>query len=403
MAQQVVRAGLALAGRAGEAPGMAARCFVNPRRGTPGTVVLPAGGFRRAKAAIMQWPGYAPTPLRELPALAASCGVERLALKDEGGRFGFGSVQALGGAYAVADLLQAELSRRGTAASASVADLLRRRYDTAGVTFCSALDGQHGRSVAWGARMFGAVAQVFVPASAGRGRIAAVAGEGAEVHVVEGSDDDATCAAAAAAEQVGWRLVSDTSWPGYTEVPRLIMQGYRVMADEALGQWGAEWGGAPPTHVFVQGGAGGLPAAVSAQLRAWAAPGMPPALVVVEPERNARLQAAAQAGEARVGPGALDGMGAGPASGGPCLLAWQELERAAAAFVTITDADATEAVRRLAAAGVGASERGATAFAALLASDRPMREALDLGPQSRVLLVNTEGASDPEPIARPIG
>src|SRR4051812_19946021 len=110
------------------------RCFINPRHGSPGIVVLPAGGYRRAKAEITRWPGYAPTPLHSLPDLAGEAGIGAVFLKDEAGRFGLGSFKALGGAYAVADVLLTELARRGQAASASVDDLLARRYPTDDIT-----------------------------------------------------------------------------------------------------------------------------------------------------------------------------------------------------------------------------------------------------------------------------
>ena len=138
------------------------------------------------------------------------------------------------------------------------------------------------------------------------------------------------------AEAHGWHVVSDTAWPGYTEIPRDIMQGYRLMADEAAGQWTGD----PPTHVFIQGGVGGAAAAVSIHLRARFKPA--PALIVVEPDRAACLLASAELGELTAIPGDLDTLMAGLACGEPSLLAWQELDRAAAAFMAIPDAAAVE-------------------------------------------------------------
>ena len=149
------------------------------------------------------------------------------------------------------------------------------------------------------------------------------------------------------------------------------MQGYRVMADEALQQWH----GPPPTHAFVQGGVGGLAAAVSVQLRD--ARRRAPALVVVEPDRAACLLASAEAG-APTAAGDLDTIMAGLACGEPSLIAWQELDRAAAAFLAIPDEAAVDAMRALAAAGVVSGESGAAGLAGLLraaadpaARDRP--------------------------------
>lgn len=355
---------------------------INPDPGPPGVVVLPEGGFRRARAAIMGWEGYAPTPLRDLPELAAAAGVGQVRLKEESGRFGLGSFKALGGAYAVDLTVAAEAARRGVAPAA--------------LTVTSATDGNHGRAVAWGARRAGCRAVIFIHAAVSPGREAAIAALGAEVRRVAGTYDDAVRACAATAAAEGWLVISDTSWPGYTEVPRAIMQGYRLMVAEAA----AQWAGPPPTHVFIQCGVGGVGASVAAQSRTDFAP--PPALVVVEAETAACLLLSARAGRATAAPGRLETVMAGLACGEPSLLAWQELERAATAFLAIPDRAAVAAMRALAAVGVVAGESGAAGAAGLAeaAADPAARAALGLGAESRVLLFATEGATDPEVYAR---
>ncbi len=354
------------------------RCFLNPRAGAPGMVVLPEAGFRRARAAIAAWPGYAPTPLRDLPGIAAATGVAAIRIKDESGRFGLGSFKALGGAYAVDMAVGAEAARRAAPPAA--------------LTVTCATDGNHGRAVAWGAARAGCRAVIFVHATVSPGRAEAIARLGAEIRRVPGTYDDAVRAAAATAEAEGWIVVSDTSWPGYTEIPRAVMQGYRVMADEAADQWT----GAPPSHVFIQGGVGGVAAAVAVQVHAGFAPA--PSVVVVEPDRAACLLASAEAGHAVAVGGALDTIMAGLACGEPSLLAWQVLERAAAAFLAIPDEAAVAAMRALAAEGVEAGESGAAGAAGLIAAaaDPAARAALGLNDRSRVLLFGTEGATDPE-------
>lgn len=373
---------------------MSLRCLPNPRRGLPGLTVLPAGGFRRARAEITGWPGYVPTPLHDVPALAQRAGVAVVRVKDEATRFGLGSFKALGGAYAVLGVLQAELARRGTAWNATAAELMSGSLAgaTAGITVTCATDGNHGRSVAWGARRFGAACVILVHPGVTQGRREAIARYGAEVREVAGTYDDSVRAAAALAAEHGWFVVSDTSWPGYTEIPREIMQGYRVMAEEALGQWL----GSPPTHVFVQGGVGGMAAAVSVQVRSLA-----PALVVVEPSRAACLLASAEAGGLTAA-GDLDTIMAGLACGEPSLIAWQELDRAAAAFLAIPDGAAIEAMRALAVERIVSGESGAAGLGALLvaAGDAAARTALGLDAGSRVLLFSTEGATDPGLYAR---
>jgi diaminopropionate ammonia-lyase len=368
--------------------------FANPRCGPPGMTVLPAAGFRRAKAEITSWHGYVPTPLRDLPDLALRAGIGAMRLKDEASRFGLGSFKALGGAYAVANLLASELARCGTAADATSGDLASGRYAAAtrAMTVTCATDGNHGRSVAWGAQRFHAHCVIFVHETVSQGRVDAIAAFGAEVRRVPGTYDDAVREAASQASANGWFVVSDTSYPGYLDVPRDVMQGYRLMADEAADQWT----GAAPTHVFMQGGVGGAAAAVSIQLRARFAP--VPALVVVEPDRAACLLASAELGELTAVPGNLDTLMAGLACGEPSLLAWQELDRAAAAFMAVPDAAAVACMRLLAESAIVAGESGVAGLAGCLlaAADTAARSTLGLGPHSRVLVFNTEGATDPE-------
>lgn len=367
-------------------------CFLNPRTGIPGIVTLPAGGWRRAKAAITAWPGYAPTPLRDLPDIAAACLVASVRIKDEAGRFGLGSFKALGGAYAVGELLGTELARSGAAANASPADLESGRYAaaTAALTVACATDGNHGRAVAWGARRFGCRCVVFVHDGVSQGRIDAIAAYGAEIRVVAGNYDASVARAADIASAEGWFVISDTSWEGYTRVPVDVMQGYRLMPDEAADQWT----GAPPTHVFIQGGVGGLAASVAVQMRARVSP--TPKVIVVEPDQAACLLASARSGVATTVGGDLATIMAGLACGEPSLLAWTELDRAATAFMAIPDASVAPCMRLMAEAGIVAGESGVAGLAGLLlaAADPSARAALGLGAESRVLLFSTEGATD---------
>lgn len=363
--------------------------FMNPNHGTPGTVTLPAAGFRRAKAEITSWDGYTPTPLRDLPLPGT------VRFKDEAGRFGLGSFKVLGSAYAVANLLTGTLARQNVALSAGSADLAAGRYAeaTQRITIASATDGNHGRAVAWAAARFHCRCVIYLHETVSTGREAAIAAFGAEIRRVRGTYDDAVRACARDAETLGWSIVSDTSWPGYTEMPRDIMQGYRLMADEAADQWT----GPPPTHVFIQGGVGGAAAAVAVQVRArWAGQGRGPALIVVEPATAACLLASARAGRMTTVAGSLETIMAGLACGEPSLLAWQELERSAAAFIAIPDAAAIDTMRFLARLGIVAGESGVAGLAAwrLAMADPDAAAALGLSPASRVLVFGTEGATD---------
>jgi diaminopropionate ammonia-lyase len=369
------------------------RVVPNPRSRTPDLTVLPSSGFRRARDEITSWFGYAPTPLRDLPDFAQRAGLAAIRLKDESTRFGLQSFKALGGAYAVGALLLNNLARTGAAQGATMADLEagRHRLATQRITVTCATDGNHGRAVAWGARRFHARCVIFVHAGVGQARANAIAHYGAEIRRVPGTYDDAVREAAHQADAHHWHVVSDTSWPGYTKIPRDIMQGYRLMADEAADQWTDD----PPTHVFVQSGVGGFAAAVSIHMRARFK--QTPALIVVEPDRAACLLASAELGERTTIPGDLDTLMAGLACGEPSLLAWQELDCAATAFMAIPDEAAIDTMRLLARWGIESGESGAAGLAGVLlaASDPAARAGLGLNGNSRVLAFSTEGATDP--------
>jgi diaminopropionate ammonia-lyase len=264
------------------------------------------------------------------------------------------------------------------------------------MTFACATDGNHGRSVAHGAALVGARAVVFVHAGVSDARAAAIAGFGAEIVRVAGTYDDSVAEAARACAAHGWVAVADTSWPGYERTPGLVMQGYTLMVRELVDALPA-----PPTHVFVQAGVGGLAAAVAGHL-ADVYGGDRPTAVVVEPARAACVYASAAAGRpVRIAPGEPTVM-AMLECYEPSPLAWRILERAADAFMTVDEADAVAAMHRLARPARGdpaivAGESGGAGVAGVIraATDRAARAALGLGDASRVVAINTEGATDP--------
>jgi diaminopropionate ammonia-lyase len=232
-----------------------------------------------------------------------------------------------------------------------------------------------------------------VHATVSRGRIDAIASYGAEVRVVDGTYDDAVREAARVAGAEGWTVVSDTSYEGYTEIPKDVMTGYTVMAAEAMEQIDR-----PPTHVFLQGGVGGLAAAVVAL--DWFTHGAKrPIHVVVEPERADCLYQSAIAGKPTPSSGDLDTVMAGLSCGEVSLVAWEILRGGADAFMTIADDSALAVMRHLADATppVVAGESAVAGLAGLIDAVRDPTEAraLDLGPDSRVLVYGSEGDTDP--------
>ncbi len=360
-----------------------------------------------ARQEIGTWPGFAPTPLVALPGMAAAVNVAQIHYKDEGGRFGLGSFKALGGAYAVLRLLQ-NMVRDATGENCGSAEFAADEHAPlrAAVTVTCATDGNHGRSVAWGAQTFGCRCVIYVHQHVSQHRCDAIASYGAEVRRVPGNYDDAVRRAAEEAAANGWHVVSDTSYEGYVDIPRDVMQGYGVMAEEALAQLPA---GVLPTHVFVQGGVGGLAAALCACF--WERLGADrPRFIVVEPEKADCLHRSALAGCPVAVEGDLDTIMAGLACGEVSILAWRILGSGGDAFMTVPDSAAAAAMRLLANAPQGdarvvAGESAVAGLAGLLAAaaDPALRAELGLTAQSVVLLFGTEGATDPSLYAEIVG
>lgn len=382
---------------------MHAYAVVNPRAapaaeayGPIRSRVLSAEGFAAAAAEIIAWPGYAPTPLWALPGLARRLGVGEVRYKDERTRFGLKSFKALGGAYAVANVVKRALRAAGRGEATSV-DLVGGAFAdvAAGITVTCATDGNHGRSVAWGAQLFGCRCVIFVHEKVSQGRRDAIARYGADVVEVKGNYDDAVRHAAATAAAGGWTVVSDTSYPGYRDIPIDVMHGYGMMAAEIGSQIDA-----PPTHVLVQAGVGALAAAVCADFWIrWGA--RRPRFVVVEPTAADCVARSLTAGHPVAVAGELDTVMAGLACGEVSELAWEILGAGASAAVAVPDRCALAAVRAFADPAAGdpaivSGETGAAGLAALLAAhdDPAIRAALALDGHSRVLLLGSEGDTD---------
>ncbi|MBZ9705183.1 diaminopropionate ammonia-lyase [Mesorhizobium sp. ESP7-2] len=343
------------------------------------------------------------TPQHALPALAGELGLAALHVKDEGFRLGLGSFKALGGAYAVFRLILEEAGKRlGRAVDVGDLDRPEVRSVAATMTVACATDGNHGRSVAQGAGLVGAKAVIFVHAGVSVERVAAIARYGAEMIRVDGNYDDSVRQAAQTAAEKGWTVVSDTSWPGYERIPGLVMQGYTAIVREALRQLSE-----PPTHVFVQAGVGGIAAAIAGHL-AIVLGETRPVFTVVEPARAACVFGAAKAGhsvkiehgEATV-MAMLECYEASP-------VAWRVLARVADAFMTVDEDDAVAVMRRLARpAGndpaIVAGESGGVGLAGLIRAMAGHKAELGLDAASRVLVVNTEGATDPRRYAELVG
>jgi diaminopropionate ammonia-lyase len=375
----------------GAPPSYSPRWLINPRYQP---IADPANND--AWDEITTWPGYGPTPLLELTSLARELNVGGVYYKDEGGRFGLGSFKALGGAYAVLRMLQRRFDQPPSAVE------LRsgiHREITQQITVTTATDGNHGRSVAWGAQQFGCRAVIYFPADCSPARADALSALGADVMRIDGGYDDAVTHCAEDAAQHGRTIISDTSWDGYRDIPRVVTQGYAVMAEEARRQLPD---GLPPSHIFIQGGVGALPAAICTHFSAMASK---PRVIVVEPETAACLFTSAEAGKASTAPDPVHSVMAGLSCGSASPIAWDILDRNAFAFMTVPDRSAADCMKLLVSGNLGArsiiaGESAVAGLAALLSCADDLRRPLGLHPDSRILLFGTEGATDPDIYAK---
>ena len=346
-------------------------------------------------------PGYAPTPLEDLKSLACDLGVGQVLVKDESKRLGLNAFKGLGGSYAVAKQLCTRFGLDmgpGTFEELRSAPYAKRVAET---TFVTATDGNHGRGVAWSAKHLGCKAVVYLPAGSVKARLDAILALGAQAQIVDMNYDDAVRFAAKKADENGWTLVQDTAWDGYEDIPVDIMRGYTTLAWEAgeqikLNGWEA------PTHLFVQTGVGSLAGAMAGYVASlWG--DNRPKIIVVEPDKADCLYrtACADDGTLHFVTGALDSIMSGLCCGEPCPLGWNILKDLACAFASCEDAYALDGMRILGEPlgddpAIESGESGAVTAGVLAALMRDpsledAREKLGLGPQSRILLINTEG------------
>ncbi|WP_274631352.1 diaminopropionate ammonia-lyase [Arvimicrobium flavum] len=345
------------------------------------------------------WGEVSETPMHTLPEIAKAVDVGAVFIKDEGLRLNAGSFKSLGGAYAVMVLVKGLLEKH-LGEEVRVAQLLSptAREFAKTVTVCCATDGNHGRSVAAGARLLGCRSVIFVHAGVSEARARAIGAD--EIVQIEGSYDDSVDASKRVSKENGWLLVSDTSWPGYERVPSLVAQGYTVLAEEALRQI-SELGSEPPTHVFLQAGVGGFASSIAGFLSEALAP-QKIVTAIVEPDRAACLYESAKVKKLVSTTPSEPTIMAMLECYRPSLIAWRILSKVAAGFIAVTEENAREAMRRLAfreghGQSIVAGESGAAGLAGLMAvaTDPDARRVFGMDAKSRVLLINTETATDP--------
>ena len=350
-------------------------------------------------------PQYERTPLVKLENLAKMLGVEGVYLKDESYRFGLNAFKVLGGSFAMAKYMADKLGKDISELPYEKLISDEVRNELGDVTFFTATDGNHGRGVAWTANKLKQKSVVYMPKGSSLIRLNNIKAEGAKASITELNYDDAVRLATEDAAKVGGIVVQDTAWEGYEDIPAWIMQGYGTMAKEAVEQL-SEYGVERPTHVFIQAGVGSLAGAVQGYMAAKFEEC--PITVVVEADKADCFYKSAEAGDGKprfVG-GDMQTIMAGLACGEPNTIGFEILKNYSEAFISAPDWVSAKGMRILGNPLVGdekviSGESGAVTTGTLVSimqdeSLAELRKALKLDENSKVLLISTEGDTDPD-------
>ena len=344
-------------------------------------------------------PAYAPTLLLDAPGLATRFGVGRVVIKAETRRMGLPSFKILGASWATYQAICDHIGREPEPWS-NINELAANLAFLRPFKLATATDGNHGRAVSFMARLLGFDCHVFVPSGMVDARIRAMEMEGSTVTVIDGDYDDAVARAAEDASE-NCVIVSDTSWPGYEKIPAQVVEGYATIFDEV--DVALDASSLPrPDLVVVPMGVGAFMASAVTHYRSGP---HRPIIVGVEPLHANCVQESALAGEITHVPGPHRSIMVGLNCGRPSLTAWPRLASGIDWFVSVDDDAARQGMRDLADAAVAAGETGAACLAgldALLADEAAVRELPDLS-NSTILLVVTEGATDPDSFEAIVG
>jgi diaminopropionate ammonia-lyase len=319
--------------------------------------------------------------LIKLPNLSKKFGVGNNYIKDESTRFGLNAFKVLGASYAVHRIL---------------------KKDPAIETFCTATDGNHGRAVAWSAKKFGKKAIVFVPKDTTVNRIRLIESDGAKVIQIQGNYDEACQQAENACKVNNWTLIQDVAWDGYEEIPALIMAGYLTLFKEL--EENIHTTTKPKIDiVFLQAGVGSMAGAgIYYYLNKYGA--NRPKIVIVEPEEADPILFSFKKNKISTTEGNCTTIMAGLNCGTLSTGAWSLIKNGADFAVKINDKYAKQAMRELyypkipdkkiisGESGVG----GLAGFLAIINENnlKTVKELLDIGPNSNLLFISTEGDTD---------
>ncbi len=351
------------------------------------------------------FPQYKPTPLHALDQFAKTIGVKNVLVKDESYRFGLNAFKVLGGAYAVARYIVETLGLNDdemTFESLKKSDVKERLGD---VTFVTATDGNHGRGVAWAASQLGQKSLIFMPKGSSEIRLQNIRKEGAEASILDVNYDDAVRFATKYAEENNGIFVQDTAWDGYEDIPTWIMQGYTTLVQEAVEQM-HERNIIKPTHILLQAGVGSFASSVLGYF-ADVYGDKRPICAILEPDQAACIYESVKAGDGlpHAVTGDLNTIMAGLACGEPSTISWNILRDYAEMYASCPDEVSALGMRVLGNPIKGdpqviSGESGAVGMGFLkLVMEKEcyesIREKLQLDANSIVLIISTEGDTDP--------
>lgn len=346
-------------------------------------------------------PAYSMTSLVPLDGAARALGVKKIFVKDESPRFGLNAFKGLGGSYAVFRILCDRLGLDPYTAVFSDFTTDRMKSELSGITFVTATDGNHGKGVAWAARLFGCSSRVYMPAGSVEVRRQAIEDAGAEsVIITDLNYDKAVELADRMARENGWILVQDTAWEGYEDIPAWIVEGYLTMAAEIYEQLD----GQVPTHVFLQAGVGAMAGGMLGYLSNVFADNEP-VFTIVEPTPVNCLYISAEAGDGRSH--SIEGdpvtIMAGLNCGTPCAVTWPDIRDKAEFYCACDDIVTENAMRALAHPEDGddvivSGESGAAGYGAFLEimKNEDAKAALGINAESVILCISSEGDTDKE-------
>jgi diaminopropionate ammonia-lyase len=324
---------------------------------------------------ISKWTGYTPTPLIKLNKLSKELNLNKIFYKDESKRFDLKSFKALGGAYA------AEKITKGNKA----------------IVVATATAGNHGRSVAWGARRLGLKCKIFISENVSDARGQAMADLGADVIKVKGNYENSLIECIKQSKENNWQIVQDVAWKNYMLVPKYTMAGYTVMMKEIVDQIKND----KITHIILQAGVGGMAGAMVAGIARYLE--NVPEIMVVEPDSAACVMESIKTGKIEKIDIKRESLMGGMSCGEVSLVPWEILKNSVKFCISLPDNDIAKTMRLLGNSSFSeekiiAGENSAPGVISLIAScvDDKIKERIKLNSKSNILVIGCEGDTDKE-------